>query len=157
MPDMTKVFPLESYEAEDDEDRALFLADVAGARELLLSHNWCEAVHHVHFGIAVPGVVFVGLADIEPLGDADPQLWVLVGDIPPAYLVTDDLPNPALALQAYLDHMEAWIDAVEAGENTAALMPVNAPPTSVTALALRTRVAFLRRELLSAYRDDLLA
>jgi hypothetical protein len=157
MPDMTKVFRLESYEAEDDEDRSLFLADVARAREFLLSHKWCEAVQDVYFGIAVPGVVFVGLADIAPLGKADSQLWVLVGDVPPAYLVTDDLPNPALALQAYLDHMEAWVRAVEAGEDTAALMPVNGAPTPDNALALRTRIAFLRRELLSAYSDDLLA
>lgn len=32
----------------------------------------------------------------------DEYVWIVVGDIPPAYLVTDDYPSPKQALEGYI-------------------------------------------------------
>jgi hypothetical protein len=47
--------------------------------------------------------VAVLLVKITPTReDVDEWLWVVVGDLPPAYLVADDAPGPAAALRAYI-------------------------------------------------------
>ena len=76
--------------------------------------------------------------NIHPLRrDVDELLWVVVGDIPPAYLVTDDAPDPVAALQAYIREMRRWIEAVRLGRPIADLIPVNALPTAVNATTSR--------------------
>lgn len=153
--DLTKVAPLESFIPEFEEDLPLFNADVEKARRFLTSQTWCQRVNSLYLGITVPGVVLVCLADIVPLGDADPRVWVIVGDIPPAYIVTTTAPNPASALDAYIFEMSRWVDAVETKGDLAVVIPVDAPPTAGNAAALRKRLDLLRNEVLSAYQDDL--
>ena len=46
----------------------------------------------------IGGVVAVFLFRIDGPPEVDPLLWVVVGDLPTAYLVTDDAPSPAIAL-----------------------------------------------------------
>jgi hypothetical protein len=40
----------------------------------------------------------------------------LVDDLPPAYIVTDDAPDPCSALERYIEEMEMWVRAVERGD-----------------------------------------
>jgi hypothetical protein len=51
-------------------------------------------------------------------------------------------------LDGYIGEMEAWIEAVENGRPTDELIPVNAAPTLQNAEALKSRLAFLEREIL---------
>jgi hypothetical protein len=155
MVDTTKLFPLDSFVPESTEDDLLFQADVAQAREFLSEQPWCETIQTLRLGLAVPGIVLVAFAEIVPRHDEDPHLWLVVGDVPPAYLVTDYAPNPGRALRVYIDEMLEWVDAVEAGRLVDDLIPVNVAPTAANARALRTRLTLLEQEVLVAYRDDL--
>jgi hypothetical protein len=87
--------------------------------------------------------------------DADEWLWVIVGDLPSAYIVTDDARNPAAALDAYIGEMERWASAAEGGQSVENLIPVDVPPTPENAKRLRKRLAFLDREVLSRHAEDL--
>jgi hypothetical protein len=153
--DMTTVAPLESFVPEYEEDLALFNADVEEARRYLASQKWCERIESLYLGITVPGIVLVCLADIVPLANADPRVWVIVGDIPPAYIDTTVASTPGSALDAYIFQMSRWVDAVEDNGELADLIPVNAPPTADYAAALRKRLDLLRDEVLGAYQDQL--
>jgi hypothetical protein len=73
---------------------------------------------------------------------------VIVGDLPPAYIVTEENPTPAAALEAYIDEMMDWVSAVEQGDSTEELIPVNAPATIEYAKQLRNRLEFLRSTIL---------
>jgi hypothetical protein len=84
----------------------------------------------------------------------DQWLWVLTGDIPPAYLVTDDATDPQSAIELYEDLMQEWVDAVLAGEPTNELIPVNAPASPEFAEMLRSRLQFIRETIIPWMHDD---
>jgi hypothetical protein len=110
----------------------------------LQSFGWCGRVRESYLGIGIPGVVAVFLFRIVPKGPkVDELIWVVVGDVPPAYLVTDNAPNPAAALDAYIGEMETWVRAARSGESVSGLIPVNVPPTTENAEALERRLKML--------------
>ena len=78
------------------------------------------------------------------------MLWVITGDLPPAYLVTDDAPDWQGALAAYAGEMRKWVAAVRDGSSTADLIPVNVTPTAEHAAMLERRLDFIERELIAA-------
>ena len=80
----------------------------------------------------------------------DSVLWVITGDLPPAYLVTDDAPDWQRALAAYAGEMRKWVAAVRDGSSTADLIPVNVTPTAEHAAMLERRLDFIERELIAA-------
>lgn len=99
---------------------------LARARSYLSSFRWCRAIRECYVGeIAVGAVVLVVLFRIEPTDeDVDEWLWVVVGDLPPAYLVTDQAPDAPAALARYAEEMDRWVSAVRAGEPADDLIPV---------------------------------
>lgn len=50
--------------------------------------------------------------------------WVVVGDLPPAYLVVDDSPTLLEALSTYEELMADWIAAVRDGRSIDDCTPV---------------------------------
>jgi hypothetical protein len=78
----------------------------------------------------------------------DECLWVTVGDVPPAYLVTDESRTPAAALQTYIGEMRRWVAAAESGQSVEELIPVNITATREMALALKRRLDFLESQIL---------
>ena len=156
--------PADEFVGEDDEDTRLVRDMVEGARTYLGSHKWCEEVVETYVSeIAVGGVIVVLLCRIEPAEpDVDEWLWVVYGDVPPAYLVTDGSPNAACALDAYVELMTEWVEAVRAGKPVDELIPVQTQsggtelePTEELADELGSRLDFLRREILEDYADEL--
>lgn len=120
------------------------------ALEFVTGFRWCKGVQSTYVGFWIDGVIAVFLLAVD--NAASPQddlLWVVVGDVPPAYLVAQDGPeNPAQALQEYLELVSQWVDAVKAGASITDLIPVNAPPTVEYAEMLASRVEYLRSEVL---------
>ena len=84
----------------------------------------------------------------EPAGGVDDELWVVSGDLPPAYFVTDDAPTPAEALSTYCDLMEDWVEAVLEDGDLDEAFPVEAEPTAENAASLRRRLDFIRQHLI---------
>jgi hypothetical protein len=163
--DFNKLVPSPDFFGEDEEDQALLVEMIERGQRWLAGHDWCERIAESYVGdVAVGGIVVVLLTRIVPASeDVDEWLWVVVGDVPPAYLVTDDLPNPASALDTYVTLVRQWVAAAERGEDVADLMPLESDvqpgeplaPTRRNAEALRGRLDLIQRLILDFHDDDL--
>jgi len=156
-PDLTKVVAwddyLESHSQESKEAADLYRE----AKDFLCFYSWCKDIKHGYVGILVPGVVGLFLFEIVPSKtDVDCWVWVVVGDIPPAYITCEDSPNPACALDAYIGAMSEWVTAASAGDSVENLIPVNAPATPEFASLLDKRLKFLDERVLNKLRPDLI-
>jgi hypothetical protein len=123
-----------------------------------LNSLYQEAINFLesYVGLIYTGIVAVFLFKIVPRSeDVDEWIWVVVGDLPPAYLTTGECPNPATALDGYIGAMLEWVDAAEKGESVANLIPVNVPATKENANMLKTRLDFLDAKILFEYQEDL--
>ncbi len=153
--DFSKLHLPDDYEGDYEEDTRLVHALFEEARNFVSSFAWCRGIRESYIGIGVGSVFCVALFRIYPAEGVDEYLWVVVGDLPPAYLVIDVSPTPASALEGYIDEMRLWIAAVREGSPVDKVIPVNAPPTREYADMLEWRLDFLKREILSAYQDEL--
>lgn len=154
--DMSKVMPAALMRGEDRGETARLKEMLEEASRYIKSFPWCRGVEAAHLGIGVPGVVAVFLFDIVPSSEeVDDKVWVVVGDVPPAYITAEDSPNPATALDSYIGAMEEWVKAAKAGRSVENLIPVNVAPTAENAGRLESRLRFLDKEILSAYAADL--
>lgn len=121
------------------------------ASEYLLSQSWCRGILSSHLGWAVAGVVGVFLFEIDPARSGiDKELWVVVGDVPSAYLVYEGNPTWRDALGAYVEEMRKWVVAVRDGTPLLLdIIPVAAAPTTEHAQMLESRLDFLANEILA--------
>lgn len=147
--DFSKIVPIEQLSGEDENDTRLLHRMAEDAKQFLLSFEWCRGIDRGWFGWGVGEIAAVLLFEITPsTPDVDRMLWVVVGDLPPAYLVVDDSPTPLGALSTYVELLEDWVAAVREGRSTEDCIPVNNAPTQEAADALETRLNFLKREFL---------
>lgn len=154
--DMRKVVPAGRLRGDSKLDTRFLKAMLSEAKRYLSGFPWCAGIRSSWFGLGVGKVVAVFAFEIEPARPGvDDLLWVVVGDLPPAYLVVDDAPNPARALAAYVSEMRRWVAAVRKGASTKKLIPVNAPATTEFAEALSGRLDFLETHILSDHPEDL--
>ena len=133
-------------EIENPEVRAL-----AGRAEAFVAgFHWCTGVRSCAGAFAIAGVLGVFRVDLTPARpDVDSTVWVIVGDIPSAYVAFDDGDNWQDALRGYVDEMQSWVDAVRAGSSIEDLIPVNAAPTLEHANMLAGRLQFIRDRLVN--------
>ena len=103
-----------------------------------------------YFGSGIRDLFGVFLFKIIPVSpNVDEWLWVIVGDIPPAYIVTDFAQNPTSALRCYIAEMRRWVLAAERGASLSGIIPVNAPATKEYAKMLKGRLGFIESEFLN--------
>ena len=148
--DMKTVVPIAKIKGEDAEETALLKEQFARAQAYLTSFKWCNGIKESYFGDGVGKIVAVFLFRIDSPEDVDEWLWVVTGDIPSVYMVTDDAATPALALEGYCELMEDWAAAVrgEDGLTLDDVYPVEAPATKANADDLDGRIAFIRKNIL---------
>ncbi len=141
----------------EDQDETTQLHELLEeATNYLKAFPWVRGIKAAYLGIGVSRIVGVFLFEIIPSRrDVDDKVWVIVGDLPPAYITAEESPNPAAALDAYIGAMEQWVEAAKAGRTVEDLIPVNVPPTAENAARLESRLRFLDQEILSKYADDL--
>jgi hypothetical protein len=126
------------------------------ALRFLESHPWCGPVRSAELAFAVGGVVGVFKISFDPTGtDVDSVLWVVNGDLPPAYLLTDEAPDWQGALAGYVEEMRKWVAAVRNGTSTADVIPVNVSPTPEYAEMLERRLDFIEREFIAVPSDSI--
>ena len=136
--------PISEMIGDDAEDTALLQAVYLQARDYLLSHKWCLGIGEMYFGVGLGGVVAVFPVAIDPVPTGvDEWLWVVVGNLPPAYLVLDDCPTPIEAVLTYISLMQAWVDLARDGVSSADVIPVNVPATTENAEMLQRRLDVL--------------
>jgi hypothetical protein len=149
-PDLSLVVPAEDMRGDDLQDTHLLNQSLEEATLFLGKFKWCTKVVRRFFGLGVGGVVAVFLFEIVPSSpDVDRLLWVVAGDIPPAYLMTDDAPTPQQALGAYVEEMSTWVAAVREGRSVEDLIPVNVEPTKKNAERLAKRLEFISEQFLT--------
>jgi hypothetical protein len=147
------VVPLDRMPGDDEEDQKLLAAMAAYAQSYVESFKWCKDVKNVYFGDGYGGIIAVFLFHVEPsqLG-VDEWLWIIVGDVPPAYLVLDSAKTPSQALERYLEEMSKWVQLAKLGRTSDEVIPVNVPATLENATNLETRLTTLRNLILPNFR-----
>lgn len=157
-PDFSKVMEWSKYLANQQKGVEEMNAMYREARESLEFYDWCSGIQESYVGLLYPGIVAVFLFRIVPARkDIDEWIWMIVGDLPPAYLTADECQNPAAALDGYIGAMLEWVDAAQKGESIAELIPVNVPATKENGDALKSRLDFLDEKILTEYQNDLKA
>jgi hypothetical protein len=155
-PDLSKVVEWSKFIAAQQENLAEMNSMYQEAREFLEFYDWCLEIKESFLGLIYPGIVAVFLFRIVPSRpDVDEWIWVIVGDLPSAYLTTGECPNPATALDGYIGAMLEWVGAAENGKSVAQLIPVNVPATKQNAKLLKTRLDFLDQKILAEHQEDL--
>jgi hypothetical protein len=156
--DMSKVTPVALMRGEDAEETAGLKELLDEATAYLKRFNWHRGLKEAYLGIGIAKLLGLFLFEIVPASEeVDDKLWVVVGDLPPAYITTEEAPNPATALDSYIGAMEEWVEAAREGRSVEGLIPVTVPPTAENAESLESRLRFLDKEILSQYEEDLKA
>ena len=119
------------------------------AESFLARHRWCACVSQVTPIFAITGVLGIFRCSLVPSDSrADAVVWVIVGDLPPAYIAYEVEDSWQDALRAYVEEMEEWVEGVRTGASLDDVIPVNAPATPEHADMLASRLALIRTHLL---------
>lgn len=123
------------------------------AANYIRSFAWSGELLAMYEGFQEPEILGVFLVHLRPAQPhVDEWLWVVVGDLPPAYLVADDNPTTERAVEGYVKEMQRWVDAAKAGASVDKLIPVNVPPTEEFATMLSSRLRILSGTVLDEIR-----
>jgi len=148
------VVPLSQMTGGDDEDTKLLRVMAAGADNFLRCFPWCKGIREAYYGDGYGGIVAVFLFRIEPSRtDVDEWLWVVFGDVPPAYLVTDSCKTPSQALEGYIGEISKWVVLAKEGRSSKDVIPVYVPATPENVADVENRVDFLRKVIVPAFRE----
>jgi len=137
----------------DDADDTRLLREMAEeARRYITSHSWCPPQKDLFLACGVGGVIALFLVDFTEkiAGSPDDSLWLVVGDLPSAYFVTENATHPRAALETYCNLMDDWITAVLDDGDLDEVYPVEADPSEQNARELESRLKFLRVEIIPA-------
>lgn len=109
------------------------------------SFSWCEGILESYFGGGVGSIFAVFFFHIRTgRADVDPWIWIVVGDIPSAYLPLSDCETPAQVFRTYVDGMSRWVEFARKGQPGDAtppdVPPVDVPPTPEWAERLSQRL-----------------
>jgi len=119
------------------------------ARQYLEFYNWVLSIKGEYFGYGAEGIIYIFLFEIEPgRPEVNRWIWVIVGDVPPAFLPADDATTPFEVLDAYIGALEEWVEAAREGKSVAELIPVNVDATPANAEMLAGRLKFLDDRIL---------
>ena len=147
------VIPIGQILGDDAEDTWLLREMASKAHRYISNFVWCRSVREVYFGDGYGGIVAVFFFQIEPSRpEVDEWLWVVVGDLPSAYLVTDNCKTPSQTLERYIDVMSEWVELAREGRSSEDVIPVNAPATPESAKMLEGRLTVLREKIVPAFR-----
>src|SRR5579862_8748298 len=135
------VVPIDQMVGEDDEDTRLLREMASEASEFLGGFAWCEEILDAYYGHGCGGIVAVFFYRIKPSrADVDKWLWVVVGDIPSAHLVTDWCKLPSQALEGYIEEMSEWVKLAKEGQSSEDVIPVDVAATPDNAANLEGRL-----------------
>jgi hypothetical protein len=148
---VTKLTPVANMSGSDTDETLQLRAMLEEATQYLRSFHWCRGIANTYFGLGIGGIVAVFLFEIDGDPEVDRYLWVVVGDLPSAYFVTDLAPTPVDALSEYCTLMQQWARAAAAGGSLDGAFPVAAAATEANANQLLKRIHFLRTQVIPAF------
>jgi hypothetical protein len=134
---------------DSEEDTELLRQMAATATDYINGFSWCPPVSAMHLAYGIGGVIALFLVRFErKIAQTDDKLWIVVGDLPDAYLVVETEDNPRDAIERYCLLMDEWINEVLGSGNFADVFPVDAEQTPENAELLRQRLDVIRTEIL---------
>jgi hypothetical protein len=145
------------------ENSAAYEQLAADARRFLLAQGWCPGVRCVYFAEGFEHVaVFYCELVTSPGNPTD--CWVVIGDLPPAYLSTELCKTAIEALIGYVTEMLNVVDAFEKGDDVSELIPLLTKDTFLpleltpdVMYMLADRLRFILTRVLPLFPDELLA
>ncbi len=154
-PDTGQMTPISEIPTEYGDEGEEMVALAGEAAEFLGAFGWCNSIRRGFLADAWSAQFAVFYFEIEPAAGADERIWVVAGDVPPAYLDIESCPNVRKVVETYVWLMEEWVDVVRKGGSTDALMPVLArgsshrrlPPKPENAEMLARRLALIRKHV----------
>ena len=125
---------------------------VMEALDYITSHSWCPPQKDMFLACGVGGVIALFLVEFTEkiAGSPDDALWLVVGDLPSAYFVTENATHPRAALETYCNLMDDWVAAVLDGGDLDEVYPVEAEPSEQNEQELASRLRYLRAEVIPA-------
>jgi hypothetical protein len=98
------------------------------ATEYLNSFKWCSSIKKGYLSKEWGYRLCVFYFEIESVNHVVESVWVVVGDMPPAYIDTKHAASPSQALERYVTLMEDWISHVKTGKSMVNCYPVHVEP-----------------------------
>lgn len=133
----------------DHRDTELLKGMAREARDYITSFRWCPQIEAMYLAHGVGGIIALFLAQFsQNIAGTDERLWIVVGDLPSAYMVVEPDDSPPDALERYCGLMEDWIAAVRDKRDLGGVYPVAAKPTAENADLLESRLGFLLAEII---------
>lgn len=131
------------------EEDVEFIALAEEANSFLKSHKWCESIKKQWLVAEWENLLIVFFFEIIPDStDTDDRVWVIVGDLPPAYIDIQSATNETEAIQVYTEIMDDWVQCVKNRQSTEDCYPINVPPENKYAEMLDTRLQLIRKYIL---------
>jgi len=125
--------PSQEIVGDDETDTALLRKMAADAEVFISSFPWCSSVLESFFGDGIGGIFSIFFFHIRPTRpDVDPWIWIMIGDVPPAYLPLTDCKSPTEAFRTYMRGVSKWVELARKGQvGTPAegVPPLNIPST----------------------------
>jgi hypothetical protein len=98
------------------------------ATEYLHSFKWCTKIKKGYLCKEWGYRLCVFYFEIEAVDQALTNVWVVVGDMPPAYIDSKHAVSPSQALERYVVLMDDWIAHVKTGKSVVECYPVHVEP-----------------------------
>jgi hypothetical protein len=126
------------------------------AENYLNNQKWCTSIINCWYDKGWANKVAIFLFEIIPTNEyIDKFVWIIVGDIPSAYIDIESAVNGTCALKAYTEIMEDWINAVNNNKQLENCFPINVPPTKKFAKMLKIRIDLIKEEIIPYFIDEL--
>ena len=146
---LAKLMPSNQIRGEDEGETEELKAMHKEACSYICSFKWCLDVKASYLGFGIGRVVGIFLVNITPSKASLPNwVWIVIGDLPPAYISIRCNSTPYHAIRGYIREMRKWVDAVEDGTSIDDLIPVNIAPIAENADRLDSRLNRLETEIL---------
>ncbi len=152
------LMPVEAIRGEDDEDTKLLNEMASDARNYIASFTWCLPITAMYLADGVGGIIAIFLVEFAgKIGGTDDRLWVVVGDLPSAYMVVEPDDCVQEALERYCLLMEDWVSAVRGNGDFENVYPVAAENTEEHADMLQGRLDSLRKDIIPEFSADIVS
>jgi hypothetical protein len=150
--------PAGSIVGDDEQDTVLLRKMSEDAKRYISSFPWCDAVLGSYFGGGVGGIFAVIFFHIRPSRpNVEPWIWIVVGDIPPAYLPLTDCKSPAEVFKTYLRGMSNWVKLARkglTGTPDQGVPPVSIPATPEWAEKINQKLNGLKLAVQPFFDED---
>lgn len=121
------------------------------AQQYLKSFSWCNEIEKGWLAKGWGYILCIFYFKIKPTpgSGADDFIWIIVGDIPPAYIDIQSVDSALEALKAYVNIMEEWINNIKEGKSVDNCFPINVEPSMKHADMLQKRIEIINSDFIS--------